>query len=132
MKTGRFRRRTWEQLRAWRERSAPLRRYVRLRPVNGRRAAAKRAEAFGPQAKLCEASPCCTCGRAPTPDYPNEPHHEPPRKRGGWGGKDRDTCSLCFDHHTERHSMPLADFERKHRVNLRAEVIRMREAVAYG
>jgi hypothetical protein len=39
---------------------------------------------------------------------------------GGWDGKDEDTAPLCFRCHTERHSMPLADFERKRGVDLRA------------
>jgi hypothetical protein len=46
---------------------------------NKKRAGESRKKAFGPQARLARSLPCCVCGRPPRSD----PHHEPPRSRGG-------------------------------------------------
>ena len=128
------------------KRSGPLRRTSKLRRgrplarVNEKRAAERRARDFGEQAQLCRRLPCCVCAPhtfrlwlsleempAGTPmPWPThcDPHHEPSR---GAGGADRDTVPLCRKHHTERHTMPLADFEAKYRVDLRAIAAELRE-----
>lgn len=62
--------------------------YVNLAPTNDARAAAARAEDFGPQSAACLKLACLRCAR---PDA-SMPHHEPPRSRGG---TDFDALPLC-------------------------------------
>lgn len=71
------------------KRGGPLKRYTRLRSVNPERRKAKKAEQFGPQAKLCLTLPCAACGHP----GPSDPAHV--RSRGA-GGKDRaNVIPLC-------------------------------------
>ena len=92
---------------------SPIKRHTRMRRVNRKRLAARRAEQFGPQAEWCRTLPCCVCGRKP----PSDPHHIVSR---GAGGSDRDCVPLCRDCHTEIHTIGRDSFEAKHNVNLRA------------
>lgn len=79
-------------------RKAPLRRLVRVRPRNAKRAARSREAAFGEQAERCRRGFCIACvllcQRQTTRTVP---HHDPCRPRG----RDRDTLPLCVDHHTD-------------------------------
>lgn len=90
---------------------APGLRRTPLRPVNPKRRARARAEAFGPQAELCRTLPCCACNAPP----PSDPHHEPTR---GAGGKDRDTVPLCRSCHDRVHIHGLRAFEKGSGVSL--------------
>ena len=97
------------KLRAWRERSRPLRsasslkRTKALPRTNRKRAAKRKAECFGPQAQACRETSCCVLHC----DAPAEPHHEPPRSLGGI---DRDCVPLCREHHQRRHDTGAASF----------------------
>lgn len=113
-----MKRHTAQQLRDWRTRSKPLRRR------NHKRANAKRAQHFGPQAELCKRMQCCVPGCS----LRGTPHHEPPISKGG---TDEDTVPLCFVHHIGwRHAMTRQAFERKFGVDLGDVVIQMRRLAA--
>lgn len=85
---------------------------TRLRRVDPERAAARRADAFGPCAAMARLLPCAICRRPP----PSEPAHV--RSRGA-GGKDRGNvwpgCSL---HHRLQHDLGIATFEDRYGVSL--------------
>ena len=89
--------------------------------MNPERRSRTRALQFGPQAQACRESACMVCGCSPC-----DPHHEP---SVGAGGLDHDTTPLCRRHHDERHTMPLADFNARHGVDVLAIVLEMRQAV---
>lgn len=78
-------------------RRTPLHRKVRVRRMNPRRLAKRRARDFAEQAAACRAMPCCISDGC---DGAVAPHHEPPRSLGG---RDRDTVPLCAKHHRQRH-----------------------------
>lgn len=105
-----------EDIAAWRRRSkppkrSPLSRSGRIKPVGRRGAKLKRMQ-FGEQASHCRESPCCVCGAPP----PSDPHHEPPRSRGGL---DSDTAPLCRSCHRRRHELGSAEaFEAETGVDL--------------
>lgn len=110
------------------------------------RAKRRKAEQFGSQAAACRASGCCACvaslrdakvaGVTPAqharwlqangyePLHPVA-HHEPPRGTGNNSG-DADTVPLCTKHHTERHSMPAAEFWSRYGLDPEAVKARMR------
>jgi hypothetical protein len=84
-------------------RDAPL----RPKSKDTKKAVAKHAEEFGPQAALCRTLPCHFCFPALYAEdleallYQSErrisdPHHSP---TVGAGGKDKDTSPACPDHH---------------------------------
>lgn len=98
----------------------PLGRAKRLRPMNQKRSAERRAAAFGEQAQRCRESACLVCGSRPC-----DVHHEPTRARGGI---DKDTVPLCREHHDERHRIGRPAFEKKYGLDLRAEAERMQLA----
>jgi hypothetical protein len=78
---------------------------VRRTPLRqrGRKAPARFLEDFGPQARRCRTLPCAVCvWLKATQTTPTEPHHEPPRSRGG---TDRDTLPACAAHHQRRHAV---------------------------
>lgn len=125
------------------KRKTPLERHSRVRAVNRARLAKRRAEAFGRQADLSRYMPCCACRphsyakrehilsrmsqgaelQRCGPDHAySEPHHEPPRSRGG---KDADTVPLCPACHRERHDVGLAEFQRRHGIDLRGLASRL-------
>ena len=62
-----------------------------------KRRAQRRAEQFGPQAKLVRGYACCACGAQP----PSNPHHV--RSRGA-GGTDADAVPLCELCHRDVHA----------------------------
>lgn len=77
----------------------------------GRKAAARHAEDFGEQAQRCRGMPCAACVYLRLrQDYRTEPHHEPPRSRGG---TDADTMPLCTYHHHRRHAVGPRAFWRR-------------------
>lgn len=88
----------------------PMGKPSRLRPVNQKRRAEALRLAFGEQADRCRSSRCLVCGVGPC-----DPHHEPPRSRGGVDG---DTVPLCRRHHEERHRAGRGPFEKAHHVDL--------------
>jgi hypothetical protein len=115
-------------------RKTPIRPGKRIRKVNAKRAAERRAECFGRQADLCRRLPCVACAwphhitwrdavrltldRGEAIALPTaEPHHEPPRS---CGSVDKDCTPLCRLHHTERHTLGRKGFEEAHGVDLRA------------
>lgn len=122
-----------QKLRAWRERSKPLRSKKPIERkrwharINRRRRAARHRECFGAQADVCRRSPCMLREVVGwSREWPagwkrcegvTEPHHEPPRS---CGGKDKDTAPLCSRHHRERHDIGEKPFNRKYGVNIRA------------
>jgi hypothetical protein len=123
-------------------RKTPLRSKVRVRPVNRKRAAKRKAEQLGPQAALCHMLPCPACVpqvyRWRTvaevvslsfidPSSGSQAHHEPPVGMDQ-EGKDEDTCPLCETHHTERHTIGIDSFERKYGLNLRGMPAMIRDA----
>lgn len=72
------------------------------------RGRAKLAADFGPQARRCRSLPCAVCTfhrRAQT--TPTDPHHEPPRSRGG---TDADALPLCRTCHDLRHARGVVSF----------------------
>ena len=87
------------------KRSGPPKRKTPLRKRNAKRAAARLARNFGPQAAWCRACYCQMCGKPP----PCDPHHEPSRSRGG---SDEDTVPLCRACHRRRHQMGARAFWR--------------------
>lgn len=95
------------------KRGGPLKRYTRLRPRNTKRAAKRRKEAFGAQARLARLMLCAvpTCSQAPC-----DPAHVLSR---GAGGKDRDVVPLCRKHHQEQHKLGIVTFQARHNANLR-------------
>ncbi len=95
--------------------SKPLRSKARIRKVNRKRLAKRRAKQFGVQAELCRQSPCVAClsaNRATEPaevlytlavtagsgsgSRPSSPHHV---HTTGAGGGDEETVPLCNEHH---------------------------------
>lgn len=66
-----------------------LKRKTPLRPVNPERRAKRKAEQFGPQAKLCRRLPCAACGRP----GPSDPAHV--ISRGAGGGDRGNVIPLC-------------------------------------
>ncbi len=91
-----------------------------MRKRNAKRATARRARDFGKPAELVRRMPCCNCGAAGKSD----PHHEPPRSRGGT--KD-DLCALCRTCHNARHAAgSLAAFMAAGGVDLRREALKVR------
>lgn len=66
---------------------------------NEERHADRVAMKFGPQAEACRRLPCVACGHEPTPERPNDPHHEPPDTT------DAETVPLCRACHTRRHTV---------------------------
>ncbi len=96
-----------------------MRRGKEMRRRNVARAAKRHALCFGPQAELCRSSPCVACGWVGASD----PHHEPPRSRGG---VDQDTVALCRRCHEMRHTLGRAAFEMRTGIDLSSCVRAMR------
>lgn len=89
-------------------RKSRLTRKTRVKPKNAKRAAKRKAEAFGPQAELCRTLPCCVCGLEPYGDRYTHPHHEGHSR--GAGGKDEECIPLCWACHQLRHSKGYGTF----------------------
>lgn len=66
-----------------------LKRKTPLRQINPERRAKRKAEQFGPQAKLCRRLPCAACGRL----GPSDPAHV--ISRGAGGGDRGNVIPLC-------------------------------------
>lgn len=103
----------------------------RIRAVNRKRMAKRRAKQFGVQAELCRRSPCVACLAESSPLFtfhptqvvlalqvvvgmgsgarPTVPHHV--RSRGA-GGLDDVTVPVCDQHHDEVHTQGNAFWER--------------------
>lgn len=109
------------------KRGGYLKRYTRIRQVHPERAAKRRAEAFGDQARMCRLVGCAvpSC-RACPPSVRIEPDHATTR---GSGGKDDACWPLCTFHHRQRHDLGLRTFERMHGVIAGVVVGRMAELV---
>jgi len=91
---------------------APLRRRTPLRRFNPVRQAARRAEQFGPCARMARLLPCCVCSQLP----PSDPAHV--RSRGA-GGKDAaNVAPLCRRHHIEQHALGRSALEARCGVSL--------------
>jgi hypothetical protein len=123
-------------------RKAPLRR-SRLSPVNRKRRAKRRAEAFGEQAELCRHLPCVVAHSSwwlvngiqsavalavlgSTIRGQSEPHHVPSR---GAGGTDKDCVPLSAELHREFHTIGEQSFAAKYAVDLRAIARRIHEVL---
>ena len=128
------------------KRSTLLTRKTRIRARNPKRAAKRRAEAFGEQARVCRSASCCVCWPdAFSIDSPrmlyctmalarigfggerSEPHHIPSR---GAGGTDKDCVPLCTAHHREFHDIGEQSFAERYAVDLRAIARRIHEVLA--
>lgn len=111
------------------KRKSWLKRGKPLAKVNRKRKEKRHVEAFGPQAALCRETECCVCKNilirrvAPL----SEPHHHPPRSRGG---TDRDTVPLCTFHHRQSHDMGQDSFWAAYKTDWRAVRDEMRMRVA--
>jgi hypothetical protein len=112
------------------------------------RARRRKAQQFADQADLCRKTACCVCtailGCCKTRDekmdrareldrggfrpWHSAPHHEPPIGRTN-KAVDADTVPLCDAHHTERHSMPAADFWGRHGLDVEQIKARLRAQV---
>ncbi|RUP35810.1 MAG: hypothetical protein EKK60_16890 [Gordonia sp. (in: high G+C Gram-positive bacteria)] len=100
-------------------RRSPLKRKTRLAPVNRKRAAARRAEAFGGRGEAVRGMACLVgqgChGRI---------HAAHVRSRGA-GGTRRDLVPLCELHHREQHQRGIRTFEAAHGLDLSGEAARV-------
>jgi hypothetical protein len=105
-------------------RSEPMKRRAPVKRENRKRAGQRKAKAFGPQAALCRTLPCCVCGFFAGR---SDPHHEPPRSRGGL---DADCVPLCRHHHDRRHQDGPLRFWQRAGVHWRAVRDDMRRRVA--
>jgi hypothetical protein len=90
---------------------------TRMKVRNAKRAAMRRARDFGDKAAWVRLLPCLVCGRTPS-----DPHHEPPRSRGGTS---EHLTPLCADHHTlrsdSRHALGSNErFREAHGIDLEA------------
>ena len=84
----------------------------------GRKYREKREKNFGEKADFVRELPCLVCERTPC-----EPHHEPPRSRGGTS---ESLTPLCYAHHQMRHFLGSAElFWRSYHVDLVAEAARI-------
>jgi hypothetical protein len=95
----------------------PLRRLVRVRPVNPERRARLHAEQFSTHADFIRSLPCAVpgCGCRPV-----DPAHV--RSRGA-GGKACDQVPLCagpVGHHAEQHRLGIDSFQARHNLDLPA------------
>lgn len=107
------------------KRRKPLKRKKRINPINQERRAKRKAEAFGPQAKLARTMQCAACGRHP----PSQAAHV--RSRGA-GGKDRgNVVGLCATCHSIQHTIGIRAFQERYHVNLEA-LAKTLERLAYG
>jgi|TARA_Y100000310_G_scaffold255356_1_gene262762 hypothetical protein len=71
-------------------------------------------------AERVRAMGCLVCGRSPS-----DPHHEPPRSRGGSA---KNLAPLCRKHHRQRHALgSAAMFAHYYRIDLGAEASRIWE-----
>jgi hypothetical protein len=121
-----------------------LRSRTRLAPVNRKRRAKRRAEAFGEQAELCRHLPCVVAHSSwwlvhgiqsavalavlgSTIRGQSEPHHVPSR---GAGGTDKDCVPLSAELHREFHTIGEQSFSDRYGVDLRAIARRIHEVLS--
>lgn len=102
------------------KRKTPLKSKSRLKRTRlkqrGRNSAKKRRRDFGSHAELVRRMPCLVCGRTPS-----DPHHEPPRSRGG---KAENLVPLCRKHHRQRHALgSAAIFSHYFHIDLEVEAL---------
>jgi hypothetical protein len=83
-----------------------------LKPNRARRAQAF-ARDYGPQSRLCRRLRCSVPSCLET--WKIEPDHY--LTRGSREGHDEHTWPLCWKHHSERHAIPLAEFEAKYGIS---------------
>lgn len=100
-------------------RRSPLKRKTRLAPVNPKRAAARRAEAFGERGEAVRAM-ACVVGQG----CRGRIHAAHARSRGA-GGTRRDLVPLCELHHREQHQRGIKTFEADHGLDLAGEAAKV-------
>jgi hypothetical protein len=116
-------------------RRTPLRRETRLvrhapiRRANEDRLAARRAEQFGPCARMARRMGCCVpgCEAAPPRDRIDAAHV---RSRGAGGRDAGNVIPLCRRHHAEQHRRGVLTWQYERRVDMRAEAERVARLVA--
>jgi hypothetical protein len=106
----------------------PLRRKIRLKPVNPKRAKARKARDFGPYADWIRQRVCIVEGsvwhhyqvyqRVPGPAYWTEAAHV--RSRGAGGRAEGNLVPLCVMHHREQHEDGIQSFQARYGLDLRA------------
>ncbi len=104
------------------KRTGSLSRGGRINPRNEERAEERYQRDFGRKADWIRGLCCVACGH-----HPVDPHHEPPRSRGG---TKENLVPLCPGHHTvkdvSRHKLGSVErFREVHGVDLRAEAERL-------
>ena len=107
------------------KRASPLKRSGRVKPVNRKRAAKRKARDFGPYADWIRTQPCCISGKRTGEDgvlpYTRcfvEAAHV--RSRGAGGTSDANLVPLDWVLHSAQHTSGIRALEKKYGVDLKA------------
>jgi Putative HNHc nuclease len=94
----------------------PLKRKTRLKPVNPKRAKARKTRDFGEYAEWIARQPCVV--KPSLRWLRTEAAHV--RSRGAGGHAEGNLVSLCRVHHQEQHDIGIKSFQAKYRLDLKA------------